>query len=488
MSLEREVWTLGERLGRGWFGDVLEAWTESGELGAAKLVFKEPGAERELLFAHLTGVRHVIPVIDRGETDTHLVMVMVRAEKSLRQHLDEHVGALDSGAATAILSDVAETLTDLAACDGGPVIHRDLKPENILLLDGRWCTSDFGIARYAESATDSNTRSHAKSSAYTAPERWRDEKVTTATDVYSFGVMAYELLTGERPFRGETPELRDQHLHSMPPLLSDASPQLAGLIDMCLAKPSASRPRSADLPGRLRRTEVVPRLAGVAALQVAGQAEARRRAQEAATLSLARTRREKREELAVAAARSLTWIVDGMKTMASAEAPAADVRDANGLRVGVGKALLSLNWLSRVDNPWEDWDGVPFDVVACTEISVEMPANRLGYEGRSHSLWYCDVEQAGRFQWYETGFMAFSLNETASVTPFSMRPSREIGMALSGVSGRWRHAWPFLPVVPGDMDDFVDRWAGTLAQAADRTLRVPSLLPERPVEGSWRKV
>ncbi|MCX2950172.1 serine/threonine-protein kinase [Lentzea sp. NEAU-D7] len=490
MSLEREVWTLGKRLGRGGFGEVLEAWTERGEIAAAKLVLKEPGAERELLFVDLTGVRHVVPVIDRGETETHLVIVMTRAEKSLRQHLEERGGPLDVGEATAILTDVAETFSDLAERDGSAVIHRDLKPENVLMVHGRWCTSDFGIARYAESTADSNTRSHARSSAYTAPERWRDEEVTTAADVYSFGVMAYELLAGERPFRGDTHELRDQHLHKVPPALPGVASRLAALIDMCLAKPSAARPLSVDLPGRLRRTEIMPTLPGVAALQAAGQVEARRRAQQAADLSLVQTRSEQREDLVVAAAGILKWIVAELKATMSAAAFPGDVGVTDhGLRVGLGDATLSLNWLSRVrNNVWGGWGEVPFDVVACTEISVEMPVNHCGYEGRSHSLWYCDVEDAGRFQWYETGFMVFSRDEIASVTPFSMSPSPEIGMALSGASGQWRHAWPFMPVVPGDMNDFVDRWANTLAQAMDGTLTAPNLRPERLVEDSWRKV
>src|SRR5699024_7455063 len=95
--------------------------------------------------------------------------------------------------------DIATTLTDL----DGSVVHRDLKPENVLYLDGHWCLADFGIARYAEATTSPDTRKFALSPLYAAPERWKGERATTATDIYSLGVIAYELLSGEVPFTGK---------------------------------------------------------------------------------------------------------------------------------------------------------------------------------------------------------------------------------------------------------------------------------------------
>ena len=82
------------------------------------------------------------------------------------------------------------------------MVHRDLKPENVLFLDGHWCVADFGISRYAEASTAPDTRKYALTPAYAAPERWRNEHATSATDVYSLGVIAFELLTGARPFPG----------------------------------------------------------------------------------------------------------------------------------------------------------------------------------------------------------------------------------------------------------------------------------------------
>jgi serine/threonine protein kinase len=138
---------------------------------------------------------------------------MPRADKSLREHLDKSGGVLNLSDAIEVLQDICDALVDL----DGEVVHRDLKPENILRLNGQWCLADFGISRYAEATTAPDTQKFAFSPPYAAPERWRSERATAATDVYAVGVMAYEMLAGNRPFPGPTTELfRDQHLHHDP--------------------------------------------------------------------------------------------------------------------------------------------------------------------------------------------------------------------------------------------------------------------------------
>ena len=87
----------------------------------------------------------------------------------------------------------------------GRVVHRDIKPANILLLDIRWCLADFGISRYAEATTISDTRKFNLTPAYAAPEQWRHATVTNATDGYAFGVVAYELFASKRPCQSRIP-------------------------------------------------------------------------------------------------------------------------------------------------------------------------------------------------------------------------------------------------------------------------------------------
>lgn len=151
-------WTLGEQLGKGGFGRVFAATAEDGTPAAAKLVPKEPGASREMLFVDLAAVagvvRNVVPVLDSGETDSHYVIVMPLAAESLRDRFEAAGGPMPVEEALAALTDVAAALADL----DGRVVHRDLKPENVLLVDGAWCLADFGISRYTEAATATDSR------------------------------------------------------------------------------------------------------------------------------------------------------------------------------------------------------------------------------------------------------------------------------------------------------------------------------------------
>jgi eukaryotic-like serine/threonine-protein kinase len=245
-------WSLGSQIGMGGFGRVFEAVGDDGRVAAAKLIPKQPGADRELLFVDLTGIRHVVPIIDSGEWNDYWVLVMPLATKSMRAHLDERKSSPPEET-VAILSDIAMALTDLH----GKVVHRDIKPENVLLLNGQWCLSDFGIARYAEASTASDTQKWAWTAAYNPPERWRDERATSASDIYSLGVMAFEMLMGHRPFPGpDIPDFRSEHLTQDPPLLTGCPPLLASLVTECLFKAPEVRPTAANL---LARLAVIPR-------------------------------------------------------------------------------------------------------------------------------------------------------------------------------------------------------------------------------------
>jgi hypothetical protein len=88
LKLSRE-WILGEQIDKGGFGRVFAAQFLDGKPAVVKMVPKAPGADRELLFVKLDGVRNVVPIIDKGEANGNWAIVMPRAEKSLRQHLDE---------------------------------------------------------------------------------------------------------------------------------------------------------------------------------------------------------------------------------------------------------------------------------------------------------------------------------------------------------------------------------------------------------------
>ena len=232
-----QVWRVGDQLGSGGFGKVFKAHDESGQLAAIKFIPKLRGAQRELSFEELDGVTNVMPVLDRGECEDYWVLVMPLAEKTLREYLDESGGQLTATDALPILVDVVGALVAVE----GRVVHRDIKPENILLLNGRWHLADFGIARDADAPTAPDTRKFAKTEAYAAPEQWREERATSLTDVYAFGVVAYELITGKLPFEG--PDFKEQHLQNSPGTISGVPDSLRSLVMACLLKVPEARPR-----------------------------------------------------------------------------------------------------------------------------------------------------------------------------------------------------------------------------------------------------
>lgn len=486
VKLQQE-WNLGERIGGGGFGQVFLAQSPAGDIAVAKLVPKVAGAEREMLFVDLADARHVVPVIDSGETDTHWVLVMPKAEKSLRQHLDAG-GRLSVADSVAILSDIAATIVDL----DGRVIHRDLKPENVLLLGEHWCLADFGISRYAEATTAPDTQKYAMSPPYAAPERWRAERATTATDVYSLGVIAYELVSGALPFMGpERHDFREQHLHADPVHLTTIAAPMAALIEECLYKAPGARPTPRNVVVRLTKIGEATPSTGLVKLEEANRAEAIRRGMSERRESESRSEAKRRTDLFNAATKSLMRIAAALREAIAQVAPSAIVRTspAGGWMIRLNQAEMEfVPPAQTAPKPWGSWTPPAFDVVAHAAIGIRIPPNRYEYQGRVHSLWYCDAQEKGEYQWFETAFMVGAfIPRRGRQNPFTMNPGEESARALwSGIS-EWQLAWPFTPLGIGDMDEFINRWAGWFADAAQEQLRHPSSMPERPTEGSWRR-
>lgn len=119
------------------------------------------------------------------------------------------------------------------------VVHRDVKPANLLISgDGRVKVGDFGVARLAEGSSDGAGATVVGTPRYMAPEQARGRSVTPATDVYSAGIVLYEMLAGHPPFTdGSAVELALRHLRDEPPRLpSHVPPALAAVVERALAK------------------------------------------------------------------------------------------------------------------------------------------------------------------------------------------------------------------------------------------------------------
>ncbi len=195
----------------------------------------------------LIGLDHpnLVDVLDLVAEGGVLAIVMQLVEGSDLRALLRANGAMAAPAAAVLLAQVAAAL---AAIHREGVVHRDLKPENVLVETGgdpvpTVRVTDFGVARSVGGTTVTAADQLVGTADYLAPELVAGRPLTPAADIYSLGVVAYELLSGHRPFEGEHPAaVLRAHLDAAPAPL--ASP-LWGLVAACLAKDPAARPDAA---------------------------------------------------------------------------------------------------------------------------------------------------------------------------------------------------------------------------------------------------
>ena len=176
-----QIWHISDQLGVGGFAKVYLAHDREGGYGGNQLIPKASGAQRELLFVDLDGVPNVMPILDSGESDDYWALVMPRAEKSLRDYLTERGGLLPVNDAVSVLVEIAED-----ACSGGKTLSCiETSSRGISCCwTGHWGISlTLGIARYAEATTAPDTFKYAMTRPYAAPEQWRGERASSATDV-----------------------------------------------------------------------------------------------------------------------------------------------------------------------------------------------------------------------------------------------------------------------------------------------------------------
>lgn len=200
------------KVGSGGMADVYEAFdlVEEGRIVAVKVLKPEYSSDPQYLRRLTREAQamvslkndHVVSLFDMGnDGDIHYLVLEYVDGRTLREYMDE-VGRLEPQEAVAIVCDV---LDGLAHAHKRGLIHRDVKPQNIMMTEeGVIKLTDFGIAKFAGSTTKTYEGGEAMGSVYyISPEQAKGELVDAQTDIYSVGIMLYEMLTGEPPFSGE---------------------------------------------------------------------------------------------------------------------------------------------------------------------------------------------------------------------------------------------------------------------------------------------
>lgn len=239
-------------LGRGAMGTVYDGWDPAIHRRVAIKTVSLPDTndaeasdgfdrfKREAQAAGRLTHPNIVGIFDYGETADVAYIVMEFVEgRSLKEMLD---GDLRLPVAESLRL-MGEVLAGLAYSHGRGVVHRDIKPANIMVTNdvGQAKIADFGIARIeASSMTQAGTVMGTP--AYMSPEQFMGQVVDPRTDIYSCGILLYQLLTGERPYEGSMSSIMHKAMTTTPPAPSDLAVTSPRTLDPVVARAMARRP------------------------------------------------------------------------------------------------------------------------------------------------------------------------------------------------------------------------------------------------------
>jgi eukaryotic-like serine/threonine-protein kinase len=238
-------------LGRGAMGTVYEGWDPIIARRVAIKTVRLPDASdpeteeglarfrREAQAAGRLSHPNIVGVFDYGETSELAYIVMEFVDgPPLKDVLDKHERF--------VLADIVRIMEDLLAglqfSHERGVVHRDIKPANVMLTaSGQAKIADFGIARI-ESSSMTQAGTVLGTPAYMSPEQFMGQVVDARSDIYSSGVLLYQLLTGERPFEGGMSAIMHKALNTEPPSPSQLSVTAPASFDAVVRRAMAKRP------------------------------------------------------------------------------------------------------------------------------------------------------------------------------------------------------------------------------------------------------
>jgi eukaryotic-like serine/threonine-protein kinase len=261
---------------------------------------------------------HICQLYDYGDLDSRPFMVL---ELLTGGTLEDRLAAarpLPDLETERIAREVASALGHAHA---NGVLHRDVKPTNVLFdEEGRAKLADFGIARVAGEPTLTEAGTLLGTAAYISPEQSRGEPATPATDVYAFGVLLYQMLTGRLPFEAENPlELAAMHTTREAPPISSLRPDAPEQLERVASRALAKRPEHRPADGAALLAELGEPAAETLAIE----------ADETLLLAPRRRRMEPRRLAALVALAALAMVGATSAVLLTAESSKAPVATTN---------------------------------------------------------------------------------------------------------------------------------------------------------------
>jgi len=238
-----------EEIGRGGMAVVYRAYQPSLERNVAikvlppQLAFDSTFVNRFLQEARAAaGLKHtnVVKIYDVGEEDGVYYIVMEEVQGEPLNVYRQKAGSLSSEQVLKIMGQIGSAL-DYAHARG--IVHRDIKPSNIIVgPDEHAVLTDFGIAKAASGTGLTRTGMIVGTPEYMSPEQAMGKGVDHRTDIYSLGIICYELLGGQTPFRGETLAVMHAHAYEAPSSLQTLNPQVNKEVESVIEKVLAKNP------------------------------------------------------------------------------------------------------------------------------------------------------------------------------------------------------------------------------------------------------
>ena len=199
--------------------------------------------QREALAASSLSHPNIVEMYDVGEDDGNYFIVMEYIDGKTLKNLIKKRGALT----VAEVVDIMLQLTSAISCaHDSYIIHRDIKPQNVMILDdGRVKITDFGIAIASNASELTQTNSVMGSVHYLPPEQANGAGATAKSDIYSLGILMFELLTGKLPFKGENAvEIALKQMKEQIPSVCAINPEIPQSIENVILKACAKNPKN----------------------------------------------------------------------------------------------------------------------------------------------------------------------------------------------------------------------------------------------------